>query len=302
MGGECDETRFLGLVLCEMLDINLLREEKGGNPDLVRKSQERRHADVTLVDQVIAVDVQWRQEQFKVDNLRAEYGKKNKEVATKKKAKEDADDLIAEAKAIDADIKKAEEVCNEFVAKRDELLKSIGNIVHDSVPVSDDEDNNAIVRTHNLEAVLGPNPPTFATCKELDAALVKKEGLMSHVDLVPRLKLADTERGTMIAGMARLYPVQLSASLISANFVCRQQRILLDRRRRDAESSAHQLWPCVPPRPQVHAHPDPLLHGQGGDGQRGTACAVRRGALQGIIHCFCSAETCTDMGRGEGVW
>ena len=35
-----------------MLDINLLRAEKGGNPDLVRESQRRRYKDVTLVDQV----------------------------------------------------------------------------------------------------------------------------------------------------------------------------------------------------------------------------------------------------------
>ena len=49
--------------------------------------------------------MEWRQLQFKVDNLRADYGKVNKEVAAKKKAKEDADDLIAKAKGIDADIK-----------------------------------------------------------------------------------------------------------------------------------------------------------------------------------------------------
>ena len=35
-----------------MLDINLLREEKGGNPEIVRESQRRRFADVSLVDQV----------------------------------------------------------------------------------------------------------------------------------------------------------------------------------------------------------------------------------------------------------
>ena len=57
--------------------------------------------------QVIEVDLEWRQLQFKVDNLRADYGKVNKEVAAKKKAKEDADDLIAKAKGIDADIKVA---------------------------------------------------------------------------------------------------------------------------------------------------------------------------------------------------
>ena len=50
-----------------MLDINLLRAEKGGNPDVVRESQRRRYAkDSNMVDEVIAVDVEWRQAQFQV--------------------------------------------------------------------------------------------------------------------------------------------------------------------------------------------------------------------------------------------
>ncbi len=44
--------------------------------------------------------LQWRKLQFDVDNLRADYGKTNKEVAAKKKAGEDADALIAQAKVI----------------------------------------------------------------------------------------------------------------------------------------------------------------------------------------------------------
>lgn len=34
--------------------------EKGGNPELVRESQRRRFADVTLVDKVIQLDQEWR--------------------------------------------------------------------------------------------------------------------------------------------------------------------------------------------------------------------------------------------------
>ena len=34
------------------IDINLLREDRGGNPELVRESQRRRFASVELVDQV----------------------------------------------------------------------------------------------------------------------------------------------------------------------------------------------------------------------------------------------------------
>lgn len=44
-----------------MLDINLFREEKGGNPEKIRESQRRRFANVNLVDEVIELDKVWRQ-------------------------------------------------------------------------------------------------------------------------------------------------------------------------------------------------------------------------------------------------
>ena len=43
-----------------MLDINLFRVEKGGNPELIRESQRRRFANIELVDEVIALDEQAR--------------------------------------------------------------------------------------------------------------------------------------------------------------------------------------------------------------------------------------------------
>ena len=43
-----------------MLDITLFRTDQGGNPDLVRESQRRRYADVSLVDKVIEHDSEWR--------------------------------------------------------------------------------------------------------------------------------------------------------------------------------------------------------------------------------------------------
>jgi seryl-tRNA synthetase len=39
-----------------VLDINLFRADKGGNPDLVRKSQQDRFASVDLVQEVIEAD------------------------------------------------------------------------------------------------------------------------------------------------------------------------------------------------------------------------------------------------------
>lgn len=46
------------------LDINLFREEKGGDPEKVKESEKRRHVqhpeNADVVDQVIEVDAKWR--------------------------------------------------------------------------------------------------------------------------------------------------------------------------------------------------------------------------------------------------
>jgi len=43
-----------------VLDLEIFRAEKGGNPELVRESQRKRFKDVGLVDKVIEADNEWR--------------------------------------------------------------------------------------------------------------------------------------------------------------------------------------------------------------------------------------------------
>lgn len=96
-----------------MLDINLFREDKGHNPEIIRESQRRRFANVDIVDEVIQLDKEWRQRnfifftwtpffhsiyytwfissygnvvclsigQYELDNLRKDFNRINKEVA-----------------------------------------------------------------------------------------------------------------------------------------------------------------------------------------------------------------------------
>jgi seryl-tRNA synthetase len=42
-----------------MLDIQLLIEDKGGNPEVIRESQRRRGANVEIVDEIIALYKEW---------------------------------------------------------------------------------------------------------------------------------------------------------------------------------------------------------------------------------------------------
>ena len=43
------------------IDINLFRVEKGGNPDLIKQSVQRRGKDPAIVDQIIELDKEWRE-------------------------------------------------------------------------------------------------------------------------------------------------------------------------------------------------------------------------------------------------
>ena len=52
-----------------MLDINLFREEKGHNPELIRESQRRRFASVEQVDEVINLDKEWRKRMISEEEI-----------------------------------------------------------------------------------------------------------------------------------------------------------------------------------------------------------------------------------------
>ena len=56
-----------------MLDINLFREEKGKDPEIIRESQRRRFASVDLVDEVINLDKEWRQRKYLIPLLRGSF-------------------------------------------------------------------------------------------------------------------------------------------------------------------------------------------------------------------------------------
>ena len=62
-----------------------------------------------------------------------------KKIGAKKKAKEDADDLLKEK----IELEKEKKSLVDSAAEKDKLLKAkvktVGNYVHDSVPVSDNE-------------------------------------------------------------------------------------------------------------------------------------------------------------------
>lgn len=80
-------------------------------------------------------------------------------------------------------MKKQEELAAEKQVALNRKAKTIGNYVHESVPVSDNEDNNALIRDWVPEGVK-----------------VEKKDCMSHHEVLTRINGYDPERGVKLVG------------------------------------------------------------------------------------------------------
>jgi seryl-tRNA synthetase len=181
------------------IDINELRDYKGGDPAKWRKYMEQRFKPPEWVDEVLAEDEKWRELTKQRDELRKAVNKIQKDKITpKKKAKEDCTAEVAEMKALQEQIKDAETKLPLLVETRDKLLSRIGNMVDPEVPISDDEDAD------NLVVTLYPIPP------EGEGILPSPQGTLeytlpptqplTHDDLLWRIGGYEPTRGQKVAG------------------------------------------------------------------------------------------------------
>jgi seryl-tRNA synthetase len=128
------------------IDINELRDYKGGDPSKWRKYMEQRFKDPSIVDQALLLDMDWRNLRSTVDDLRKAVNKLQKDViAPKKKAKEDCEAEVAQMKEMQKTIKEKEAELPLIEESRDKILSRIGNLVDPEVPIIKTEDADNLV-------------------------------------------------------------------------------------------------------------------------------------------------------------
>jgi len=129
------------------LDITAFRVYAGGNPDIIRESQRRRFASVELVDEIISKDERWRLLTGTIDNMKKRRNAVQKDVGDKKKKGEPCEEMVSEIKVIGEEITQTEKEQQDLKVVIDSLVQKIGNIVDDSVPISNNEDaDNLVIR------------------------------------------------------------------------------------------------------------------------------------------------------------
>ncbi len=160
-----------------MIDIRFLRE----HPDLVRENAEKRYKDTATIDAILKKDSEWRKLKGEADSLRAERNKLSKEVADLKKAGKSADVVLKRAQEVPDQIAKKEEVMKKLEQDIDALLLTVPNMLHPSVPLGKDSDDNKELRKWGKVT-----KPAFE--------------LKNHAELIEKMGFADFEAGRNNAG------------------------------------------------------------------------------------------------------
>jgi seryl-tRNA synthetase len=161
-----------------MLDARLIRER----PDDVRAAMRRRGTLGTLgplIDRAVELDKEWRLLLQAVEERKAARNASSQDVARRKKAGEDATDLIATGKALGDEIARLEREVAESDRQLTAILYELPNIPLADVP-DGGEENNVILRN-------------WGTPRET-------AGVKPHWEIGAAMGLFDLERGAKISG------------------------------------------------------------------------------------------------------
>ena len=169
-----------------MLDISMFREHS----DIIRADHDRRGLSYDNIDEVIRLDEEWRKARYEADQLRKARNEAARGIGEAKKSGETeaADRILAEVADIGARIDELSELSDDYLAKRDALRMGIPNILHEEVPIGEDDQKNTLHSMHGEKRDLGFEP-------------------RNHNDLIEMNGWVDQVRGAKVAG-SRFYFLQ----------------------------------------------------------------------------------------------
>lgn len=121
-----------------MLDIKFFR----ANPEKVKESLTQRNAKTEIVNEFLKVDEERRQRLVTVEQLKSKRNTVSEEVGRLKKAGQNADALVEEMREVNQRIKELDDEIRDIDEKLRNIVLTVPNIPHASVPVGMDETFN----------------------------------------------------------------------------------------------------------------------------------------------------------------
>jgi len=158
-----------------MIDIRRIRE----NSDELLERLRRKDRSIEL-DEVIRMDEEYRKRMVEADDLKNRRNIVSKDIGIKGISKEERGKKIEEMKLVSDRIKELDDELRELWGKLESMLLRLPNPPHDSVPVSEDENDKVIVRESGKKPEFGFK-------------------FKNHVELGTELGIFDFERGAKVS-------------------------------------------------------------------------------------------------------
>jgi len=167
-----------------MLDIKLIRE----NPAIVEDNLKKRgdSEKLKLLNGLIKDDKKYRELLKEVEDLKHERNVISQEIANFKKEGKDSSEKMKEAEKIPLEIKNLETETKKLKEKIDNALLKIPNLLHESVPIGKDENDNVEIRKWG-------EPPKFDFEPK------------SHLEILQNLGMIDMETASKVSGSLFYY-------------------------------------------------------------------------------------------------
>ncbi|HJM29770.1 MAG: serine--tRNA ligase [Candidatus Thalassarchaeaceae archaeon] len=187
-----------------MLDMRMFRE----HADVLRADHDKRDIPHDNIDSVIRLDEEWRQTRYDSDQLRKKRNEAARGIAAAKKSGDEAASkaIMAEVASIGSEIDALTEKADACLLERDSIRMRVPNILHESVPVGEDDQKNTL---HSLRG------------EKIELKFEAK----NHNDLIEQNNWVDLARGAKVAG-SRFYFLQgdlarleMALQQYSANFL-----------------------------------------------------------------------------------
>ncbi len=125
-----------------MIDIKFLRE----NPDAVKENIKKKFQDykLVLVDEVLELDKKNRDAKLKGDELRSKRNSLSSEIGNlmRNGKKDEAEKIKAQVQEINNELEENEKLETEYSDAITERMMKIPNMIHESVPIGEDDSKN----------------------------------------------------------------------------------------------------------------------------------------------------------------
>jgi len=195
-----------------MLDMSMFREKS----DLLRKDHDKRKIPYDNIEEVIRLDNAWKQASYDSDLLRKSRNEAARGIANAKKSgdSESVKQIMEEVSSIGVRIEELTKISDDYLKQRDTVRMRVPNILHESVPVGEDDQKNTLHSLHGQKKDMNFQPKNHNEIIETNG----------WVDLARAAKITGSRFYFLQGDLARL---EMALQSYTTNFLVKRDYTLV---------------------------------------------------------------------------